>query len=207
MWENLEELLPKLEGRLLDIGCGIKPYEKLCKVEKYIGLEIEGVAGKKADYYYDGNRIPFEDKYFDSILSTEVLEHVFNPDQFMREVNRVTKIGGKLVITVPFVWDEHEQPFDYARYSSYGLKYILNLYGFEVIEHRKTNNGLEAIFQLLNAYIYKKLCTKGKFLHIFTLLFFVFPINLLGLIFSKIFPRNDDLYIDNVVLAKKVKDV
>ena len=53
-------------------------------------------------------------------------------------------------MTVPFVWDEHEQPYDYARYSSFGLKHILNENGFEVIEQRKSNNGIEVIFQLLN---------------------------------------------------------
>lgn len=208
--KNLEELLPVLNGRLLDIGCGTKPYADLCcNVNQYIGMEIEG-SESKADVYYDGKRIPFGDKSFDSVLSTEGFEHVFNPYEFMKEVNRILKINGKLIITVPFVWDEHEQPYDYARYSSFGLKYILNAYGFEIIEHSRINNGVELIFQLMNLYIYKNLLkplTKSKSLYLFLLFLLVFPMNFIGLLLSKILPRNDDLYIDNIILAKKVRDV
>jgi len=110
-------------------------------------------------------------------------------------------------MTVPFVWDEHEQPYDYARYSSFGLKHILAENGFEIVEHRKSNNGLEVIFQLINAYIYKVTLTKSVYFNMLTTLILVAPINILGVILSKILPKNDDLYLDNIVLAKKVKDV
>ena len=59
------------------------------------------------------------------MLCNQVLEHVFNPDEFLLKINRVLKNDGKLLLTVPFVWDEHEQPFDYARYSSFGLKALI----------------------------------------------------------------------------------
>jgi hypothetical protein len=110
-------------------------------------------------------------------------------------------------MTVPFVWDEHEHPYDYARYSSFGLNYILDKNGFQIIEHRKSNNGLEVIFQLINAYIYKITLTKSAYFNILTALILIAPINIIGLFLSKILPRNDDLYLDNIVLAKKVKDV
>jgi SAM-dependent methyltransferase len=96
-----------------------------------------------------------------------VFEHVFNPSEFLREINRVTKIGGLFLITVPFVWDEHEQPYDYARYSSFGLKHILSENGFEIVEHRKSNNGLEVIFQLINAYISKVTFTERVSINLF----------------------------------------
>ena len=110
-------------------------------------------------------------------------------------------------MTVPFVWDEHEQPYDYARYSSFGLKHILSENGFEIIEQRKSNNGLEVIFQLLNDYIFKKTVTKSRYLNLLFMLMLMAPINVLGLIFSKILPRNNDLYLDNIILTKKVKNV
>jgi len=111
-------------------------------------------------------------------------------------------------MTVPFVWDEHEQPYDYARYTSFGLKYILGKYGFEIIEHKKSCNGIELVFQLINSYFYKKILSRGSntFLNLIVMFILTFPINLLGLILSKIFPRNEDLYLDNIVLAKKVID-
>ena len=210
LYKHVSELIIKLEGRLLDIGCGTKPYENICNVNEYIGLEIDDEGNRNhafADFFYDGEIIPFKDKEFDSILSNQVFEHVFNPNQFLKEVNRVTKMGGRFLITVPFVWDEHEQPYDYARYSSFGLQYILAENGFEIIEHRKSNNGLEVIFQLLNDYIFKKTVTKNGYFNLFFMLLLMAPINVAGLIISKILPRNDDLYLDNIVLTKKTKDV
>lgn len=210
LYQNILELSKYLQGKLLDIGCGTKPYQSLFKVDKYIGLEIDSETKRNnnyADVFYDGEIVPFEDKTFDSILCTQVFEHVFNPNEFLKEINRVTKNGGLLLMTVPFVWDEHEQPYDYARYSSFGLSHILNENGFEIIEHKKSNNGVEVIFQLLNAYIYKKTVKKNPFLNIFLTILLMAPVNILGWLFSKILPKNNDLYLDNIILAKKVKDV
>jgi len=154
LYQNVSSLVSQLNGKLLDVGCGTKPYKSICNnVNEYIGLEIDDEGNRQhkfADVFYDGNTIPFENKEFDSILSNQVFEHVFNSNDFLKEINRVTKMGGVFLMTVPFVWDEHEQPYDYARYSSFGLKHILSENGFEIVEHRKSNNGLEVIFQLIN---------------------------------------------------------
>jgi len=97
LYKNVSELIVNLNGRLLDIGCGTKPYQNLCKVNQYIGLEIDDEGNRnhsRADVFYDGKTIPFGDKHFDSILSSQVFEHVFNPNEFLKEINRVTKMGG-----------------------------------------------------------------------------------------------------------------
>ena len=114
-------------------------------------------------------------------------------------------MDGLFLITVPFVWDEHEQPYDYARYSSFGLRHILDENGFQVIELRKSSNDLGLIFQLINIYIYKITLTRYPYLNLMITLFLMAPINIIGLALSKIFPKNDDLYLDNIALAKKVK--
>lgn len=210
LYQNISELILSLNGKLLDIGCGTKPYKNISNVDEYIGLEIDDEGNRLhqfADVFYDGKTIPFQDKEFDSILSNQVFEHVFNPNNFLREVNRITKIGGLFLITVPFVWDEHEQPFDYARYSSFGLKHILSENGFEIVELRKSNNGIEVIFQLINDYIYKITLSKNVYFNLITTLILMAPINIVGLILSKILPKNDDLYLDNIVLSKKIIDV
>ena len=209
LYQNVSELITNLNGKLLDVGCGTKPYMNICNVNEYIGLEIDDEGNRNhshADIFYDGKTIPFEDKEFDSILSNQVFEHVFNPNQFLQEINRVTKMGGVFLMTVPFVWDEHEQPYDYARYSSFGLKHILSENGFKIIEHRKSNNGLEVIFQLINAYILKVTMTKSIYFNLLITLILMAPVNIIGLILSKLLAKNDDLYLDNIVLAKKVKD-
>lgn len=208
--QHISELILKLNGKLLDIGCGTKPYANLCNVSEYIGLEIDDEGNRNhshADIFYDGKTIPSKNNSYDSILSNQVFEHVFTPNHFLKEINRVCKMGGLFLISVPFVWDEHEQPYDYARYSSFGLKYILSENGFEIIEYRKSNNGIEVIFQLINDYIFKVTITRNVYLNLFITLILMAPVNIIGLILSKILPRNDDLYLDNIVLAKKVKNV
>lgn len=124
----IEEFAPSLSGLLLDVGCGSKPYKFLFKVQSYVGLDIDTEPVRLrgvADNYYDGELFPYSDSSFDSLLCSQVLEHVFNPDVFLSEINRVLRLGGRVLLTVPFVWDEHEQPYDYARYSSFGLRFLL----------------------------------------------------------------------------------
>jgi len=206
LYLNVSEFIGSLSGRVLDIGCGTKPYESLCRIEEYVGLEIDDEGSRNhshADVFYDGKTLPFTDKEFDSIISNQVFEHVFNPHEFLTEVNRVTKINGLMLLTVPFVWDEHEQPYDYARYSSFGLKHILNEHGFQILEHRKSNNGIEIIFQLINAYLYKITLTKNRYVNLLSMVVLMAPTNIVGLLLSSILPKNDDLYLDNIVLAKR----
>lgn len=82
----ISELAPSISGRLLDVGCGSKPYKSLFAVEAYIGLDIDSDMSRKrgiADYLYDGTVFPFTDGSFDAVLCNQVLEHVFNPDEFL----------------------------------------------------------------------------------------------------------------------------
>ncbi|HMN24180.1 MAG TPA: class I SAM-dependent methyltransferase [Ignavibacteriaceae bacterium] len=203
--QNLAELGKNITGKTLDVGCGTKPYQHLFKSDEYIGLEYDtGIDNdkKKADYYYDGKIFPFDDGEFDSVVTNQVLEHIFSPDEFLSEINRVLKTDGKLLLTVPFVWDEHEQPYDYARYSSFGLKSLLNKNGFEIIESRKSVNDFRVIAQLFNAYVYK-ITRKNIVLKNLSLILIIAPVTIIGILVSIILPRNNDLYLDNIVLAKK----
>jgi SAM-dependent methyltransferase len=208
LYQNICSLASHISGKTLDVGCGQKPYQALFTVTDYIGLEIEGrqdSSSKKADYYYDGHFFPFPDNTFDSILVNQVFEHVFNPTEFLSEISRVLKDQGILLMTVPFVWDEHEQPFDYARYSSFGLIHLLQLHGFEITEHRKSIDDIRVVFQLISGYIYKKLSTQSQLINLILTFFLIAPINIAGEVFGCILPGNLDLYLDNIVVATKVK--
>ena len=204
MHQHIVALAPSVRGRLLDVGCGSKPYQKYFEASEYIGLDMQG-RNKHADRSYDGKTFPFSDGEFDAVLTSEVLEHVFNPDEFLSEINRVLRDGGVLLLTVPFVWDEHEQPFDYARYSSFGLRHLLESHGFEIIEHRKTMDDIRVIFQLVNAYIYKKTVTGSWRMNLLLTVILMAPFNVLGELFAKILPNNSDLYLDNIILARSAK--
>lgn len=203
MHRNIIALAPGVHGRILDVGCGSKPYRKYFDTVEYVGLEIGDRQKPHADYYYDGKVFPFDDSTFDSVLTSQVLEHVFNPSEFLAEINRVLKDGGSLLLTVPFVWDEHEQPFDYARYSSFGLRYLLEEHGFEILDHRKSMDDVRVIFQMINTYIYKKTVTRSARINLLLTLLLMAPFNLLGEIAGRILPHNSDLYLDNIVLARK----
>ena len=156
--QGLREFFPQLTGAVLDVGCGSKPYRAFIPAASYVGLEFDtprARASFSADAYYDGRVFPFADASFDAVLCSQVFEHVFTPEDFLREINRVLRPGGYLVLTVPFVWDEHEQPHDFARYSSFALKALLERAGFAVMAQHKTMADSRVLFQLLNAYLYK----------------------------------------------------
>lgn len=205
LMQQIRELGKSLHGKVLDVGCGLKPYEKLIKCESYTGLEYapEGKYAGKADFTYDGHSFPFQDQEFDSIITSQVLEHVFNPEEFLDEIARCLKDNGPLLLTVPFVWDEHEQPQDFGRYSSFGLRYILEKHGFQIIEQRKTCNNITLIVQLLNGYIFKTIKLKNPRLRMLLIHLFTMPLNLIGSFLSLCLPVNDDLYLDNIILARK----
>jgi SAM-dependent methyltransferase len=195
-----------LNGKLLDVGCGTKPYRSLFDVDEYVGLDIDSESSRKrriADFFYDGNLFPFPDNEFDSILCNQVLEHVFNPDDFLREINRVMKPGAKMVLTVPFVWDEHEQPYDYARYSSFGLNALLERNGLRVLMHEKLGADVSILFQLTNAYLYKITESWNKYVRLFFTISVMGLVNLLGLIAQYVLPKNPDLFLDHVVMVEK----
>jgi SAM-dependent methyltransferase len=209
LYKNIKLFSKNLHGKVLDIGCGNKPYKELFRHTNYQGLEIDTPKKRQkriADYFYDGTKMPFTNEEFDGLVSNEVFEHVYNPDEFLKELNRILKKEGQLLITVPFIWDEHEQPHDFARYTSFGLRFLLEKHGFTIIQHKKTLNNIKIIFQLINTYIYKKIDTDKIYFNLLTTLLLIAPFNILGLILSFLLPKNNDLYMDNIILAKKVNN-
>jgi SAM-dependent methyltransferase len=202
----MKELAPEIRGRVLDVGCGNRPYQSLVNASEYVGLELdtpENRRSKAADAFYDGRTFPFDDRSFDGVICNQVLEHVFEPEAFVDEIRRVLKEGGRLLLTVPFVWDEHEQPRDYGRYSSFGLASLLDRHGFELLHHSKTAGNVKVLFQLVNGYIYKMTVTNSAYANLFVTLLLMAPFNLLGTVLAWITPRNPDLFLDNVVLAER----
>ncbi|MBS1730963.1 MAG: class I SAM-dependent methyltransferase [Bacteroidetes bacterium] len=208
--KKMEKFAPSLHGRLLDFGCGSKPYESLFQTEEYIGLDYynEGHPheNENIDVFYDGKNFPFEDNHFDCILCSEVVEHIFNLPEILLEMNRVLKKDGLLLLTCPFVWNEHEVPFDFARYSQFALKSLLENAGFEIVRFEKSGNFILAITQLKVLYFYnhcKRLLGNFFLLRWIYKGLFVFIPNAGGLLLNLILPKDHSLYLNNIVLAKK----
>jgi SAM-dependent methyltransferase len=128
-------------GRLLDVGCGDKPYEKFFSpfVDSYVGAEYEdtyetSANAKKgrADVVYSGDRLPFEDASFDTVLSSQVAEHVPQPGAFLSELVRVLRPSGRLILTVPFSYRIHSEPNDFHRFTKYALQEYARQLGLDV---------------------------------------------------------------------------
>lgn len=162
-------VIPRFQGEVLDSGCGSMPYKQLIlangKVKGYKGLDIEtgiNYQDVKPDFLWDGNLMPFEDQRFDVVISTEVLEHVPEPEKYLLEVRRVLKPGGIFFFTVPFLMSLHEIPHDYYRYTPYALDRIFKKVGFEDIEIKAMGGYHAAVAQMLGLWVNMYLWGKKK---------------------------------------------
>ncbi len=143
-------------GFLLDVGCGARPYAPLAEQNgcRYLGVDLALSAVPPPDVCADSARLPFHDGTFDTVLSTQVLEHVPDPFAMVREAARVLKPGGYLVLTAPQVWPLHEEPYDYYRYTRYGLEHLVRNASLEVVTITERGGGLLALAQLFAAMLY-----------------------------------------------------
>ena len=211
LFRNISKFAPQLKGRMMDFGCGLKPYADLFTVDEYIGVDYQAEGEtyhqEKVDVFYDGKTLPFPDNHFDSIFSSEVFEHIFNLPEIIQELKRVLKPGGKILITCPFSFGEHEVPSDYARYTSFAVKHMFTSNGFNIVAFEKTGGSIEAITQLRIVYLNLHILSIFKNIPVLrsVLRLIVFTTNnLAAIIFGKIFPRRQDLYLNNILLAEKL---
>lgn len=163
--DNFSELINKyINGKLIDIGCGVKPYKDMLSplVTEHVGVDHHITVHDKSniDLFGTAYQIPSNDNVFDSAICTAVLEHLEEPEQAIRECFRVLKKGGYAIYSVPFIWQLHEQPRDFFRYSKFGLQYLFEKVGFEVIEVRPLS-GFAVTFIQLHLYIIKGKFEKG----------------------------------------------
>ncbi len=127
---DIKKVLPKFKGKVLDIGCGQSPYRYLLNKNEteYRGIDVAEAAS--FDYInnditlFDGEKIPFDNEFFDAIICTEVLEHVYNYQNLIDEMYRVCKKDSKLIITIPFSARYHYIPYDFFRYTPSALEKI-----------------------------------------------------------------------------------
>jgi SAM-dependent methyltransferase len=129
---------------ILDAGAGECRFRKFFRSAHYVGVDLAvGDATWKysaLDAYADLARLPFRDQAFDLVLNTQVLEHVREPKVVLAEIFRVLKAEGRLLLTAPQGWYEHQAPHDYFRFTSFALRYLLESAGF-VVEEIKPMGG------------------------------------------------------------------
>ena len=137
LWPAIEQAVASVlagrrrgDLRVLDVGCGEKPYADLFDGCHYIGVD-HGVDGAAPDAVADAMRLPLADACIDIVFTTQVIEHVRHPERMVAEIARVLRPGGALVMTGPFYWPLHEQPHDYHRFTHHGFDNLLRSQGLQ----------------------------------------------------------------------------
>ena len=135
-----------------DVGAGHAPYRELFAHVEYVTLdhavtlhaEVESLSlvGSADD-------LPVPAGTFDAVICTQVLEHLAHPQAALEEFHRVLRPGGRLFLTAPLTWEEHEMPFDFFRYTSSGLRHLVTQAGFENVQIEPRTDSFTTIAQLL----------------------------------------------------------
>jgi SAM-dependent methyltransferase len=134
-----KRIIPEyFRGIVYDIGCGDKPYRELILpyATKYIGVDHAGTVHSLAQVDIVGSAYDttLESSSGDVVFSSAVLEHLEEPLRAFKEMHRICKKGGHLILAAPLCWQVHEKPRDFFRYTCYGLEYLMKESGFAVKE-------------------------------------------------------------------------
>ncbi len=152
-WDGLSSIRDLFRGRLLDVGCGMKPYQRILggDVAQWVGIDFARTPSGRsaANVFGSALELPFREGTFDTVLTTQVLEHVPEPDTLLREVHRVLRAGGHLVLTAPQTNPLHEEPNDFFRYTCYGLAFLTERAGLQVAEIRPLGGAIATIGQMI----------------------------------------------------------
>jgi len=121
-----------ISGKVLDVGAGeFNRYSGYFKYTEFVRMDPRHT--KHADVVGSADNIPLPDNSFDSVVCTQVFEHLEFPEKSAMEIYRVLKPGGHLLVTVPQMNELHEEPFDFFRYTKFGLISLFGRAGFETV--------------------------------------------------------------------------
>jgi SAM-dependent methyltransferase len=124
---------PLVTGRLLDLGCGNQPFQPWYGPMVKEVVAADAVPGPGVEVVDLGAPLPYADGSFDTVLCTQVLEHVPDAELAMAEIARVLRPGGHALVTVPFLYPTHEAPYDFWRYTHHGLAGLVGRHGLQAL--------------------------------------------------------------------------
>jgi SAM-dependent methyltransferase len=164
---------------------------------------------KKPDIYADVQQLPIGSGSADAVIFFEVIEHVPNDETALQEIARSLKTSGLLFLSAPFLYPLHDQPFDFRRYTSHGLRQLLEKRGFEVVEIRQHGNSITTVMQLINLGLLDSVQTAARKSLLLALLIatpaaaLCLLCNLVALLASKL-KSPDALLLGHTVVARKL---
>jgi len=154
-------------GRLLDLGCGKVPFYSLYREYVSETICVDWSKSLHGNDHLDAEcdltkELPFADRSFDTILLSDVLEHIPTPERLWHEMARLLKPGGKLLLNVPFFYWLHEEPNDFYRYTKHALRCFAEATGFEVILIKEVGGAPEIVVDIISKFISLRLGPIGK---------------------------------------------
>lgn len=134
----LERVREHARGELLDVGCGSKPFAHVFegRVRRYWGTDLTAsryLGDARLDAFASAEAQPFRDASFDTVLGLSMITYLPEPLRFLREVHRVLRPGGMLLLECTQMVPLHDEPHDYFRYTRYGASHLLEQAGFEPV--------------------------------------------------------------------------
>jgi len=182
-------------GQFLDLGCGNAPYRSWfeSRVDKYLTADFPPVS-EAVQVACNSENMPFQDASFDTVLCTQMLEHVPHPWLAAGEMARILKPGGILILSCPQYWGLHEIPHDYFRFTPYGLRILFPENAWEWIEHRQQGST----WAVIACCLWQSFRTFGKIKRLIAL--FANPVFLL---LDRLWHNANDTTNHLIVLAKK----
>jgi len=154
--EAILSMKPLVKGDLLDVGCGTQPYRSVFnQINSYIGVDVSSSCHQLPPdtVTYNGEYIPFSPNSFDWVMATEVFEHVRRPELLLSSIYDVLRPSGGFFLSVPFLASVHEPPYDFRRWTNYGLIDELERAGFEKIEVRRLGNWHTTAASFIGLYL------------------------------------------------------
>ena len=156
-------------GSVLDIGCSDQQLKRhLPPNTEYIGLDYWDTAiyryKTRPSVFGDAQHLPFRNKSIDTVVMLEVLEHIPDPEKVFKEIGRVLKPKGRLIMSMPFLYPLHDSPFDFQRFTHHGLENIAKRHNFHTIKRSAIGTPLATSALLMNlGFCYSTLrCLESK---------------------------------------------
>jgi len=151
-----------LKGHLVDLGCGNVPYYEWYKekVDQITCIDWKDTnhSQKYIDIFCDLNEsLPLPDNCVDCVFTTSVLEHICEPKILFKEMARILAENRNLILTVPFFYHLHEEPYDFFRYTPHGLKYLGEQSGLSIIESNHYGSALGVLVDITAKVCYSAL--------------------------------------------------
>lgn len=145
-------------GRLLDLGCGKVPLYEAYKpyITENICVDWHNTLHKNEylDFECDLTQaLPFADGEFDTIILSDVLEHIPEPENLCKELFRVLAADGKLILNVPFYYWLHERPHDYYRYTEFALRRFVAGSGLTLVQLDRIGGSPEILADILAKHV------------------------------------------------------